>query len=117
MIKLSLNDLITLNKTICNKTGEPFNLINRDALLSALSIQDNDYYDDENLMLSALLRSLVLSHGFEQGNKRTAFLALALMKLPYCTPEKFTYVILDIAKGNLKDINEIKNLIYKQGEK
>ena len=116
MEKLTLGDLVSLNKAICEKTGEPFHILNEDSLLSALSIQDNNYYDNDDMMLCALLRSLIICHGFEQGNKRTAFLAIALLKLPLCSSEKFAEVILKIADSRIKTIEDIYDLLYKDNQ-
>lgn len=112
MKKLTLKDLITINKEICNKTNEPFGILNKDNILSSLSIQYNNYYNSENLMLCSLLKSLVLSHGFQQGNKRTAFIAIIILKTPKCEPELLSEVILNIANGSLRDIEIICGYLY-----
>lgn len=112
MGRLELTDLINLNKAICLKTREPFGILNKSALLSALSIQDNNYYSSRHLMICALLRSLVLSHGFIQGNKRVAFLSIVLLDFPKCSTDELADVILHIADGSIRDVEQINKLIY-----
>lgn len=50
MNKLIEDDVIGLNIAICDKVNEQALLINRNGLLSALSILNNDYYNIAKLL-------------------------------------------------------------------
>ena len=67
MREISLEDLLEMNDYICNGNSV---VINKNNLLSALSVQQ--WYQEDYLLASALIRSLVIGHGFQDGNKRTA---------------------------------------------
>ena len=78
--------------------------------MSALSVQQ--WFQDEKLRASALFRSLIQNHPFQDGNKRTAVLVLIHMCKPTCTDEILLDVSLKVAMGVLKDPKEISRLIY-----
>ena len=58
MNKLTEEDIIGLNIAVCDKVNEESLLINKNGLLSALSILDNDYYNNENEQIAAFFRSI-----------------------------------------------------------
>ena len=62
--------VIGINKCICESQGVQSVIINRNNLLSALSVQQ--WYDDDCERACALLRSISIGHLFKDGNKRTA---------------------------------------------
>jgi death on curing protein len=76
---LSAETVITINKDLVEETGEPFFLRDRGLLESAVAKPINRFhYDGVEDVLSlamALLFGVARNHAFEQGNKRTGFLA------------------------------------------
>jgi death on curing protein len=76
---LSAETVITINKDLVEETGEPFFLRDRGLLESAVAKPINRFhYDGVEDVLSlamTLLFGVARNHAFEQGNKRTGFLA------------------------------------------
>lgn len=85
-------------------------VINESNILSALSVQQ--WYDDDAHLASALLRSLVIGHGFQDGNKRTAAAVANHIYSFQCDDSTAEDCILEIAKGDLKDVNDIASILY-----
>ena len=67
-------ELVGVNIAVCSDAGEQSVVINENNLLSALSVQQ--WYEDDRLLASALIRSITIGHGFQDGNKRTAYVVL-----------------------------------------
>lgn len=107
---ISLDYLIGVNEYVCNLAGEPSVIINENNLLSALSVQQ--WYEDDRLLASALIRSITIGHGFQDGNKRTAALIGDLICNYTCTEDDMINCILNIAKGELRDVEDIANILY-----
>ena len=84
--------------------------INKNNLLSALSVQQ--WYDDDRMLASALIRSITIGHGFLDGNKRTAAIVGALICDYTCSEDTMIDCILDIAKGELRKVEDIANILY-----
>ena len=107
---ITLQDLININQNICEDNQQNSVIINQSNLLSALSVQQ--WYDDPCLLASALIRSITIGHGFQDGNKRTA--ACVGMKIcDYeCTEFEMIQCILDIATGKIKDVEIIASILY-----
>jgi hypothetical protein len=57
--------LVGVNMCVCEAAGEESRVINEDNLLSALSVQQ--WYEDDRLLASALIRSITIAHGFQDG--------------------------------------------------
>ena len=112
MNKLTEDDIIGLNIAICDKVNEQPLLINRNGLLSALSILDNDYYNNENEQIAAFFRSLIVNHPFKDGNKRTANIAIIIMKKPICSRNTLIDITMKIAIGELNDYCNIAKLLW-----
>ncbi|MFQ5491219.1 MAG: type II toxin-antitoxin system death-on-curing family toxin [Phycisphaerae bacterium] len=79
--RLSFEQLVALHcDIVCTKMGEPFQgVLSEDGLRSALARpQHAELYEDADLVRQAafLFHGLLMNHGFVQGNKRTAYLAL-----------------------------------------
>ena len=107
---ITLQDLIDINSSICEDCNQQSIIINRNNLLSALSIQQ--WYDNDALLAAALARSLTIGHGFADGNKRTAAVIAMLVKDFECSEDEMIECILDIAKGNLREVNDIAHILY-----
>lgn len=114
MNKIDLEFLIAANRYACELTDEPCNIISINNLLQAIGIQDNNYYETDEQVACAVLRSLVIGHGFEQGNKRTAFEAIKYMLEPYCSDEVLQNTILTLASpgGSKIDILTLEVILY-----
>lgn len=109
MIDLDL--VVGVNIHVCEDNNEESIVINKSNLLSALSVQQWYEYDSR-LLASALIRSLVIAHGFQDGNKRTAAVVGAIIEDYACSEDEMINCILSIAKGELKDVIEIANILY-----
>lgn len=109
MIDIDL--LIGVNIHVCEDNNEESIVINKSNLLSALSVQQW-YENDSRLLASALVRSLVIAHGFQDGNKRTAAIVGAIVEDYTCSEDEMIDCILSIAKGELKDVIEIASILY-----
>ena len=107
---LELDTLIGINQAICELANEDSKVINENNLLSALSVQQ--WYDDDRLLASALIRSITIGHGFQDGNKRTAAIVGAIV-CPYaCDEDVLIDCILDVATGKLRDVYDIAGTLY-----
>lgn len=98
------------NEVVCKNSGQESVIINKNNLMSALSVQQ--WFQDEKLRAAALFRSLIQNHPFQDGNKRTAVLVLMHVCKPTCTDETLFNVTLKVAVGTLKDPEEISKLLY-----
>ena len=107
---IDLDYLIGVNEYVCNLANENSVVINENNLLSALSVQQ--WYDDDRLLASALIRSITIGHGFQDGNKRTAAIIGAIICDYTCSEDEMIECILDIAKGKLRNVEEIAAILY-----
>ena len=107
---ITFEELVGINIAVCTDAGEQSVVINEDNLLSALSVQQ--WYDDDRLLASALVRSITIGHGFQDGNKRTAAIIGAIICDYTCSEDEMIDCILSIAKGDLRDVDAIANNLY-----
>lgn len=112
-MNINKKDIIGINQEI----GEGGNLRNESSLAFALSLgKDKKSWLYE---VSYLLRSLLVDHAFEDGNKRTA-LALSILYVEdqglLWDKERLVKTMHQIAKKNVKSIEQIgrmiKNVLY-----
>ena len=108
METLNKKDLIGINQEI----GGNGKMHNEDSLDFALSIaKQNKSWLYE---LSYIVRSLLVDHCFEDGNKRTAIITIITYfennDLDY-DKDKLIKGVLAIAKKNITDINKIMRMI------
>ena len=108
MIDLEL--LQYMNKDVCDRCNQVSSVINEDNLLSALSVQY--WYPDDCLRSAALVRSLTIGHGFQDGNKRTAGCVGQFIKPYECTEQDIIDCIRTIATGELRDVEDIAAILY-----
>ncbi|WP_132805445.1 type II toxin-antitoxin system death-on-curing family toxin [Tepidamorphus gemmatus] len=82
---LDAEQIIEQNQALVEETGEPFFLRNEGGLHSATVAPINYYHysNERDLIVLAcvLMRAIAQNHPFEQGNKRTAFVAAAAFLL------------------------------------
>ncbi|MBI2101802.1 hypothetical protein HYT53_04290 [Candidatus Woesearchaeota archaeon] len=108
MLALNKKDLIGINQQIgCN--GK---LHNEDSIDFALSIaKQNKSWLYE---LSYIVRSLLVDHCFEDGNKRSAIVVIITYfdnnNMDY-DRDKLTKTVWNISKKNITDINKLMRLI------
>ena len=107
---ITLDNLVELNTLICEDNGQQCTIINRNNLLSALSVQQ--WYSNDALLAAALIRSITIAHGFQDGNKRTAAAIGMMVKDFECTEDVMIETILSIAKGELRNVDEIATMLY-----
>ena len=69
-----LEDIKLIN-SLCLFENEPFGVLDENRLLSALGNQYQPYPNSE-LAFASVYKSLVINHGFMNGNKRTAVISL-----------------------------------------
>lgn len=108
MVSLNKKDLIGINQEI----GGNGRFHNEDSIDFALSIvKQNKSWLYE---LSYIVRSLLVDHCFEDGNKRTAIIVV----IAYfennnlsCDKDKLIKIIWNIAKKNISDINKLMRMI------
>jgi len=112
MKEIDLDYLIGVNQYICDQVGEQCVIINENNLLSALSVQW--WYEEPRLLASALIRSLTIGHGFRDANKRTAAVVGASICDFTCTEDEMADCVLRIATGELRDVEEIADILYPQ---
>jgi death on curing protein len=76
---LSAGDIIEINREILAGSGEPFGILKPNELESAAARPASlwAYEEEDDLVVLAvrLLAAIARNHPFEQGNKRTAFIA------------------------------------------
>ena len=108
---ITYDELIGVNIAVCEDAGELPAVINENNLLSALSVQQ--WYDDDRLLASALIRSITIGHGFQDGNKRTDAIIGAIIYDYTCSEDEMISCILDIATGKLRDVEEIADILYR----
>lgn len=107
---ITFDDVVNVNKVICEDCKEPHLVINESNILSALSVQQ--WYTDERLLASALVRSLAVGHGFQDGNKRTAAVIGNSVCQFECSDEDLIDCVISIVTGKLKDVESIANILY-----
>jgi prophage maintenance system killer protein len=107
---IEYNELLNLNAVVCKNSNQKSIVINEANLKSALGIQQ--WYEDDRDRACALFRSLIIAHGFQDGNKRTAVLALVSQLEPKIPQEDVAVVAIMIATGELKEVEDIKLALY-----
>lgn len=82
--EITFNDVVLVNK-LCLLDGEPHEILDRGRIESALGNQYQPYPSLE-LAFASVYKSLVINHGFANGNKRTGVLALYLASVMLKNP-------------------------------
>ena len=108
MVSLNKKDLIGINQEV----GSNGKFHNEDSIDFAFSIvKQNKSWLYE---LSYIVRSLLVDHCFEDGNKRTAIIVIITYFEEHdldCDKDKLIKIVWNIAKKNTNDINKIMRLI------
>jgi len=107
-VYINKKDITGINQDV-GANGKLSNESSLDFALSTLKQKRAWLYE-----LSYLVRSLVVDHSFEDGNKRTALIVM----LTYFDDKNVKYdkqeayqTIYKIAKGNVKSVNKIARMI------
>jgi death-on-curing family protein len=109
MTIFSYEDILAINKRICERENEEFLVINKSNILSALSVQFSYYESDEEIRV-ALFHHLIIAHGFKDANKRTALVVLLYDGDISATQKELEDITLEIASSGGSHI-DIKSLI------
>lgn len=109
---LSYDELLNLNKVVCANSKQESVVINENNLKSALGVQQ--WYDNNEERASALFRSLIIAHGFQDGNKRTAVLALVSQATPKVSQKDIAVVAIMVATGELKEVEDIRMALFNE---
>lgn len=107
---ITYETLLAINEEICRTFNQVSTVINSNNLRSALGVQQ--WYDDKRECACALFRSLIIAHGFQDGNKRTASLVLIMLYKPTASQRELAEIAIEVAKGTIKDVAVLKELIY-----
>lgn len=107
---ISYKDLLKINERVCTRNQQISVVINPNNLHSALGTQQ--WYDNKQERACALFRSLIIAHGFQDGNKRTALVVLVALCKPAISQRELAQIAIEVAKGNIKDVDVLKELIY-----
>ena len=111
---LTLETLMDINEEISRLYNKESRLINKSNIESALSVQFFDY-DDFNTISAKLFRNIIIAHGFQDGNKRTACVALGLINPPTCSSSTLANLAIEVAKGAYKDdVTELVSELYSE---
>lgn len=117
MIELTYNQVIAINEQIVNRTGEPFSIINADVIKSSIGNQYQPYDSDEQAIAS-VFKSLILNHGFQNGNKRTAVACLKVFNVDIkCDDKELVDLVYKIASenGGQVSVNHVANVLFNLG--
>lgn len=114
---ITYKQILLVNK-LCLFEGEEFRVLDENRIKAALGNQFQPYEFDE-LVYASVFKSLILNHGFMNGNKRTAAILLYLSTLLTGTSlivndEELAKLIYRIAGegGSQIPVQEIAGTIY-----
>lgn len=86
--EITYKDVLLIN-VFCLKKSEPYGVVDENRIRSALGNQFQPYPNDEQAFAS-VYKSLVINHGFLNGNKRTGVITLYLASLIINNPIKIS---------------------------
>lgn len=103
--------IVGVNIRICRISSNNLSgILSENSIYSAIgTIQ---WCSTREMQAASLLRSLTLNHGFRDGNKRTAVVAANRIKPFTCSDDTCIDCVVRIACGELKDVNEIKDIVF-----
>lgn len=113
MKKFEYDDILAINNIICEEKNQISTVINESNIQSALSVQYSYYNTDEEIRV-ALFHHLIIAHGFEDGNKRTAVTVLLYDGEVNITDDELEKITLDIANdgGSKISVQELTDKIF-----
>lgn len=115
---ITFENLLKINE-LCLLKGEPFAVIDKNRIYSALGNQIQPYPNKEQAFAS-MYKSLVINHGFLNGNKRTGVIALYISSKLINNPLKIndkdlcglTYKIASEGGSQIL-VEDIANMVFK----
>ncbi len=115
---ITFENLLKINE-LCLLKGEPFAVIGKNRICSALGNQIQPYPSKEQAFAS-MYKSLVINHGFLNGNKRTGVIALYISSKLIDNPLKIndkdlcelTYKIAGEGGSQIL-VEDITNMVFK----
>ena len=115
--EISFDDVTIINKT-CLLDKEPYQILDQGRIESALGNQYQPY-ERRELAFASVYKSLVINHGFLNGNKRTAVIALYLASIMLNNPlnisdedlAKLTYQIAS-ENGSRISVEDIAKQVF-----
>lgn len=115
---ITFGNLLKINE-LCLLKDEPFAVVDKNRIYSALGNQIQPYPSKEQAFAS-MYKSLVINHGFLNGNKRTGVIALYISSKLIDNPLKIndkdlcelTYKIAGEG-GSLILVEDIANMVFK----
>ena len=113
MRKITMETLIAYNRAICEAEGAVSQIINENNLKSAISVQYSYFNSDEEIA-AALFRSLIVGHGFQDGNKRVGVVCIMDILPPNISDIALGDITMKCAAGELTNVAEIAELLYEQ---
>ena len=116
-------DDVSIINSLCLFKGEPHQIMNKVAIESAIGNQYQPYSRPE-LAYVSVYKSLIINHGFMNGNKRTAVIVLYIasvmigneLRINDEVLANLTYKIACEGGGRLS-VEEIANQVFKQSSK
>lgn len=115
---ISISDILKINE-LCLLKDEPFAVVDKNRIYSALGNQVQPYPSKEQAFAS-MYKSLVINHGFLNGNKRTGVIALYISSKLINNPLKIndedlcglTYKIASEGGSQIL-VEDIANMVFK----
>ena len=115
---ISISDILKINE-LCLLKDEPFAVVDKNRIYSALGNQIQPYPSKEQAFAS-MYKSLVINHGFLNGNKRTGVIALYISSKLINNPLKIndkdlcelTYKIAGEGGSQIL-VEDIANMVFK----
>ena len=115
---ISISDILKINE-LCLLKDEPFAVVDKNRIYSALGNQIQPYPSKEQAFAS-MYKSLVINHGFLNGNKRTGVIALYISSKLLNNPLKIndkdlcglTYKIAGEGGSQIL-VEDIANMVFK----
>ena len=114
MFNLNYEQVVAINKEIVTKTREPFSVLNENNIKSALGNQFQPYELEEQAIASTF-KSLIINHGFANGNKRTAVICLRAFSVELkCNDNSLYELTYSLANegGSKISVNHIANILF-----
>ncbi len=112
MKTFTVNLLIVVNQIVCRMYGQESLVLDKGKLEGALSPFDFSYDTDE-VTYAKVFRNLVVAHGFQDGNKRTACLTIKAVAPLKCSDIELANMALDIAQGKYRnDIGDLPQRMF-----
>lgn len=112
MKTFTVNLLIVVNQIVCRMYGQESLVLDKGKLEGALSPFDFSYDTDE-VTYAKVFRNLVVAHGFQDGNKRTACLTIKAVAPLKCSDIELANMALDVAQGKYRnDIGDLPQRMF-----